>query len=101
MVVFSYIEHLYNSFPFFPIFFLFFLLRRRSDFRLSRSVTSSRQNRLYLLQIETNCGGGPKILICNNKPGFDGLTVTERDKPTKTTTKVPVPFVVVLGGVGG
>ena len=38
-------------------------------------------------------------MICNNKPGFDGLTVTERDKPTKTTTKVPVPFVVV--GAGG
>ena len=31
-------------------------------------------------------------------PGFGCLTVTDRDKPPPTTTKVPVPFVVIGGG---
>ena len=37
------------------------------------------------------------ISICNSKTTFNGLDVTDRDKQTwqiKTTTKVPVPFVV-------
>ena len=46
---------------------------------------------------------GRIISICNNKTAFGGLDVTDRDKPTgwvKTTTKVPVPFVVVFDVVG-
>lgn len=42
------------------------------------------------------------ISFCNSKTTFNGLDVTDRDKLpwlVKTTTKVPVPFVVV-GALG-
>lgn len=43
-------------------------------------------------------GVGTNISICNSKTTFNGLDVTNRDKlpwQIKTTTKVPVSFVVV------
>ncbi len=49
---------------------------------LSRSVTSSGLNRLYLLQIEINRRGCPKNVICNTRPQVSRLPTCYRSRQT-------------------
>ena len=71
--------------------------------RLSRSSNISicniwaRKLALPVTDLDRRCRSGRIISICNTKTTFNGLDVTDRDKPTgwvKTTTKVPVPFIM-------